>query len=383
MYTATSTTTGNSTSVHDAKTAFAVAPNLRFSRSTTRRLPTHRRFIPVHAALSSNIARAAAAVTTAATLSLANIVRPASAASVELTPSATGLTVVRTLHDKRLPSTTMQAVVIGVGKSPIHDYEYHQKDTQAHNQAQKSTQGVSRAHLNGRYVSKESFIGSREQEGEEARREFLLAARLVTAVMMGVMLGVERRAMALNLGVRSLTVISVTAALAAVVSTHCAVSINNPAADFSRSILSTLNPSVRRHAVANALVPASATIVLAVATIAAVLCVSRAVVRRRSSSSDNKNKQNVECDNTAVLPSMSAAVGIAVGMGVACGIGLGLLAAGFYLAGVAVMRGGDHSLESRHENLDAVSRRPHFLTHRPRQVEASVRQNPPHIDSSL
>lgn len=340
-----------------AEAAFALAPNVRFARQTTlRRLPTHRRFIPVHTGPSANLAHAAAAAATAATLSLVSIVRPAGATSVELV-APTGLTVACTLQDKKLMTKTApKAVVIGVGKSPIHDYDYLQRGTHSNQNVQKNAQSTGQAHISGRHVSKESLAtsGAEQQEKEDARCEFLLAARLVTAVMMGVMLGVERRATMLNLGVRSLTVISVTAALATVISTNCTANIHQPAVDISRIILTTLNSSNNRYAVAPALVPASATVILAAATSAAVFCVSRTILQRRHKSYNKAEKHDLEHDNLAVLPSMSAAVGLDVGMGVACGAGLGLMAAGFYLAAVAAMRSGDHAVDHRIDHADTI-----------------------------
>ncbi|KAI0566680.1 hypothetical protein FGB62_7g228 [Gracilaria domingensis] len=79
--------------------------------------------------------------------------------------------------------------VVGVAKSPIHDYS-----------------------ISSEYANPVHAV----DPIDEARREISLATRLITAVLFGAFLGVERSATTLNLGVRSVTLISLSSAVASV-----------------------------------------------------------------------------------------------------------------------------------------------------------------------
>lgn len=137
---------------------------------------------------------------------------------------------------------------------------------------------------------------------DDARREFVLASRLVTAVLLGVMLGVERRATRLNLGVRSVTLISLTSSMVWVMATA-----GESAGLFAPVLVG--GPCVA----------------VGGAGIVAGLCTYAATkVRRRS---------------TRNAGGMSALVGLCLAMGGACGAGLSLLTVGCYLAAVGVLRG--------------------------------------------
>lgn len=140
----------------------------------------------------------------------------------------------------------------------------------------------------------------------DTRTEALLAVRLITAVLLGVMVGVERRATRLNLGVRSITLVSLTSALVSVTATSTRLT---PA-------VVALSPPAASAAPALAVLAASAV------TAAAVFAAIRTTSRLR-----------------AHAMHMSAVVGLVIGMGGACGAGLSLMAAAGYLAAIAFMRG--------------------------------------------
>lgn len=236
----------------------------------------------------------AAAVAAAATLTLASgtpVVAPPVA-----TPVAAHVHVVR--QEAGAPDAALvlmhsrDVAVTGVGKSAIHDFardEPRLAQTQAHTAVRTDHRG------NG--------------DEDDARREFVLAARLVTAVMMGVMLGVERRATMLNLGVRSLTVISVSAALAGVFATCVEHMLVVPAR---------VAPIIAMFGGA----PACAAIVVTAVAALAVFLGGRARPRQ-----------------VRFLGNMSVVIGMAVGMGLCCGAGLPILTAALYLGAVCVMRG--------------------------------------------
>lgn len=236
---------------------------------------------------TAHTADLAAAVAAAATLTLANLQPqlPGGYASPAEPPAQVESHAQVRAHAR----TTMLVVsgvtdappvvsVTGVGKSSLHDY---------------SRPAV------------QSRMSARVDTLDDARREFVLAARLVTAVMMGVMLGVERRATRLNLGVRSVTLLSVSAALTGVLAGCADARLQVP-----RWLAAAGGPSS----------------LLAFGLVVGVSGGLFAVASARPRGVRNAG-------------SMSAVVGLSVGMGFACGAGLGLLTAALYLAGVAVMRG--------------------------------------------
>lgn len=190
-----------------------------------------------------------------------------------------------------LPSVHTPLAVIGVAKSAIHDYD--------------SPTSISSMVVTpvAPTITAQPVRPPVPMSADEARREFALSARLITAVVTGVLIGVERRATQLNLGVRSVTLLSLTAALVSVMASVAVSPISVPVG------LVTAVP------------------VLAVAGVAllsggGVFAATR--MRRRS---------------TRNARAMSVVVGLAVGMGFACGSGMGLATAGLYLAAVATMRG--------------------------------------------
>lgn len=239
----------------------------------------------------------------------------------------------------------VSVIVTGVSKQPIHDYAIPDTaDDYLHPQSLPSTPSTTSptlpAYLATPRTSPPSNHGQRLQfqplshpntDSDDARREFMLAARLVTAAMMGVMLGVERRAAKLYLSVRSITVLSVVAALTTVlVSTLSAIPTLTDA--------SVHNHTVHHHSPWSSSIPflhlvaTPAVAALSVATLTALMvyATARAVA---------PNKQKIA--------PMSAAVASAVGMGVASGAACPLLTAAFYLIGVAVMRSSQPPRTSR------------------------------------
>lgn len=251
------------------------------------------------------------------------------------------------------PLPMVSAKVTGVAKDPIHDYSMPQttrdsspssppSSSQAHGSAStphsvaaylssSSTNPKARSQQASQFALSYNVARLAGEDDDEARREFMLGARLVTAVMMGVMLGVERRATKLYLGVRSVTVLSVTAALVTVVVSTLVTS----ASIYKQTSLSI--PSTPSVPVLRAVgTPCIVGISVAALTSVAVYATAKAVARTRGR-----------------LAPMSAAVGTAVGMGIASGAGQPLLTAVFYLAGVAVMRASSPSLKSSRKSSRA------------------------------
>lgn len=143
----------------------------------------------------------------------------------------------------------------------------------------------------------------------ETRTELLLAARLITAVLLGVMVGVERRATRLRLGVRSITIISLTSALISVVAMSTRLTSTTAAALSTATVVSA---------------PATAIVAASIAVAAAVFGAGRITSH--------------PLPRHETMP-MSVVVGIVVAMGGACGAGLSLMSAASYLAAIAIMRG--------------------------------------------
>lgn len=168
----------------------------------------------------------------------------------------------------------------------------------------------------------------------------MLAARLVTAAMMGVMLGVERRAAKLYLSVRSVTVLSVVAALTTVIVptlSELPTLSSIPSHYYGMRGESAWSSSIPfLHLVAT---PAVAAFSVAILTALMVFATARAVA-------PNKRK----------IAPMSAAVASAVGMGVSAGAACPLLTAAFYLIGVAVMRSSASASDSRAPRRSPASR---------------------------
>lgn len=249
-------------------------------------------------------------------------------------------------HAQQTPRL-VSVTVTGVSKQPIHDYPIPDSvgdrlHTQPSPSAPTASSPTLPAYLATPRTPPPSNHGQRLQfqalsnpnaDSDDARREFMLAARLVTASMMGVMLGVERRATKLYLSVRSITVLSVVAALTTVlvstlstIPTLTEASIHNHAVHHPhQSLWPSSIPLL--HLVAT---PAVATLSVATLTALMVYATARAVA---------PNKQKIA--------PMSAAVASAVGMGVASGAACPLLTAAFYLMGVAVMRSSQPPRTSR------------------------------------
>lgn len=236
----------------------------------------------------------------------------------------------------RQTARPVSVVVTGVSKQAIHDYaipdamdERLQLPASA---LAPSTPPSLPAYLASPRTSPSSHHGHWLQfqplshsvaDADDARSEFMLAARLITAAMMGVMLGVERRATKLYLSVRSVTVLSVVAALTTVlVSTLSSFpTLTDPASVHQHSSHHASQWSTSIPFLHLFTTPAVAALSVATLTALMVYATARAVA-------PNKEK----------IASMSAAVASAVGMGVASGAACPLLTAAFYLIGVAVMR---------------------------------------------
>lgn len=178
--------------------------------------------------------------------------------------------------------------VIGVAKVAIHDYEYDGNEEEA------------------------SAAETLDASVDDASRELVLAARLITSVLLGVMVGVERRATRLNLGVRSITLLALSSALVSVVAT-C------------------------QQITGIALFPAAAALPAIPIAAAGMLTGLGLFVAARSRSRPTKE----------VVP-MCLVVGTVVAMGGACGAGLSLLSAGCYLAAIGIMRGTEKSRTPSH-----------------------------------
>lgn len=193
--------------------------------------------------------------------------------------------------------------VVGVGKAAIHDYSTPPLEQSPYT-ASRSINATSLS-----VVSQKSLHDQNLLDNDLARREFALAVRLVTAVLLGVMLGVERRATRLNLGVRSITLISLSSAI---------VSLMVTGADVTGLPV--------------ALVAAPWLPIVGVAGVTGMLVYIAARVRRRA---------------TKHVTSMSWVVGTGVAMGGACGAGLSLLTVICYLVAVGIMRGNNSGRSSR------------------------------------
>lgn len=141
-----------------------------------------------------------------------------------------------------------------------------------------------------------------DSAAEAARREFVLATRLITAVVLGVLVGIERRATRLNLGVRSITIITLSAALVSVVTTG------------SQATGVTLFPTLA----AAPLLP-----VVGMGGMVGLGLYGAARMRPR------KVREMVP---------MCVVVGLVVAMGGVCGAGLSLLTAAAYLGAISAMR---------------------------------------------
>lgn len=123
------------------------------------------------------------------------------------------------------------------------------------------------------------------------------------------MVGVERRATALNLGVRSITLLTLSAAICSVVAT----SLSAPASVIAAWV---------------GAAPAAFVLMGGLASALGLYMVAMARKRR-----------------PVEMAAMCALVGIVVTMGGACGAGLSLVSAGCYLAAVAVMRASGRKIE--------------------------------------
>lgn len=183
----------------------------------------------------------------------------------------------------RVAEAVRPVSVIGVAKAPIHDYVYDVHEEEA------------------------SAAVALDASVDDASREFVLAARLITSVLLGVMIGVERRATRLNLGVRSITLLALSSALVSVVGT-C------------------------KQITGLALFPAAAAVPAVPIAAASMLAGLGLFVVARTRSRPTKE----------VVP-MCLVVGTVIAMGGACGAGLSLLSAGCYLAAIGIMRGTEKS----------------------------------------
>ncbi|PXF48187.1 hypothetical protein BWQ96_02139 [Gracilariopsis chorda] len=168
--------------------------------------------------------------------------------------------------------------VVGVAKSPIHDYSIPQPNPTITNRYSAALESLDPV--------------------DEARRELSLATRLVTAVLLGAIVGVERSATQLNLGVRSITLISLSSAVVCV-------------------MLSSVELPLQLMAVSPHMAVASA------AAVAGIAVFAMATLRR-------PRPRNVSA--------MSWIVTLCVTMGGACGAGSSLLTVFACLAAVYVMR---------------------------------------------
>ncbi|CAN8074005.1 unnamed protein product [Agarophyton chilense] len=161
--------------------------------------------------------------------------------------------------------------VVGVAKSAIHDYA----------------------------ISAEYFAPVEATDTiDEARREICLATRLITAVLLGAIVGVERSATTLNLGVRSVTLISLSSAMASVMVAS----------------MHTIPPLILAY---------PSLCVLLVSFMAGVFVYTAAKLRRPRPSH---------------IGAMSSIVALGVAMGTACGYGLSLITILCCLGGIFVMR---------------------------------------------
>lgn len=199
------------------------------------------------------------------------------------------------LYPSSHSSVPAPVAVVGVAKAPIHDFQF----------VQSASDIVTEDELAAREMVEDS--SALDAAAEEARREFVLAARLITAVLLGVMVGVERRATALNMGVRSITIITLSAALLSVVTT-C-----------SQATGVTLWPAIAA---------APTMPVLGAGVAAGVGLYLSAMARPR---------------RPREMVPMCLVVGLAVAMGGSCGAGLSLVTAGCYLGAISVMRATESS----------------------------------------
>lgn len=283
------------------------------------------------AALSTHLFRAAAA---AATLSFANLISPISTAS--FTASAQLDTQIPALDAPHyvvsgtsgtlsssegapLRVNATPSSVVGVSKSSIHDY--------------RSSSSSSLSSTSPAATATAATIHSSADSA--AKGEFMLAMRLITAVMMGVMLGVERSATSLRLGIRSITVISLSSAIFSLFLTYSELL-------FMPTTQSVGGYSQLAFGIASNMTPVATALMLACVSSVLVYVVMRVkcfYYKQKHFGAKQKISSNV-----SLVKSMSAVIGLSVGMGVACGAGLGLMTAGFYLGGVAVMRS-DHTAQ--------------------------------------
>lgn len=308
--------------------------------------PTTRRSHFTCVALSADVFRAAAA---AATITFANVVYPTRDLNQSVNAQFQQQEYSQQILQQRAANTTHSAhntvstvvAVTGVGKSSLHDYRSSRSSskvasnsTSTQQQFNSQSTSISKTQIASTTMTNTTSTASSQSAAvpvTDPQREFMLATRLTTAVMMGVMLGVERRATTLNLGVRSVTVISVTSALLAVVGTCCEslLPATTIASTTSTTASSAMNAGLA-FVIANGIAPAATVVALAALS---GMCVFIGV-RMRTRTRSRLHRRSVP-----FARSMSAVVGLVVGMGVACGAGLGLMTAGFYLGGVAVMRG--------------------------------------------
>lgn len=135
--------------------------------------------------------------------------------------------------------------------------------------------------------------------------EFALSIRLVTAVVLGALIGMERRAPSLNLGIRSVTITSLSAALLTITSLV-------PAGGATTSAVLAAPPAPLVAAIG----------VMAAAIVLVLFKPSRNELPRR-------------------VFKVSAVVGLAATIGAACASGQTLCAAFAYLAALAVLRSAD------------------------------------------
>lgn len=219
--------------------------------------------------------------------------------SAMASPSPSATIELNTTTQSYIPRSTYQPstplAIVGVGRSTIHDY-----NSARHSEAAPmiSTNDI-------HAVTALSDL-------DDARREAALAARLITAVLLGCLIGIERRATMLNLGVRSVTITSLSAAMIAVISS-CADVTGVPA-----------------------LFPLAAAAPIPAAMVVGIVTGLGTYLGAKSRLRPTRN-----------MESMSWVVGLVVTMGAACGAGLSLLAGICYGAAVFVMRLGQRKEKRR------------------------------------
>lgn len=235
-----------------------------------------------------------AALTAAFALSFSDISIPRQTHASSI-PEAHHQVILRTAYSSNHHSTTPVAVV-GVGKPTIHDFITVPQSTR-HPQSSP-------------YIyTAQATNASLHELDDEARREFSLAVRLVTAVLLGVMLGVERRATSFNLGVRSITLISVCTALVSLMMTGAESGFYIP--------MITSAPHMA---------------IVSLGAVVGMTVYAAARMRQR---------------RTRHRAGMCWTIGLGVVMGGGCGAGLSLLSVVCYLAAVAVLRADRGRVERR------------------------------------